>query len=363
MHNGLYVVGSPQDSDAGTSSGSTYVFQNVSGTMTQIAKLTASDATAGDFFGYHVAVHANVVVVGAPYSDPKGDLSGSAYVFKTNGITFTQVAKLIENDGAESDYFGSAVAVHGDYIAVSSPFAVVEGFERGAVSIFKNISGTITQIAKISPTDKTTRDDFGRAIDLEGDLLVVGAPLDDDVADNSGAVYVYQLSNGNFSLLAKLVANDGQVGDKLGFTVSVQGDLVVAGALYDDDNGDDSGSAYVFRRSGGTFTQIAKLAPMDGKPGDSFGGSVAVYGDVVLVGAYGADEEENGLYESGKAYVFRNTNGSWSQTLILAVGRESYDTLGVAADMDGDYAVIGAYSDSDSVPYAGSAFVVNVSDI
>ncbi|MHC4414142.1 MAG: hypothetical protein ACYS0G_02535 [Planctomycetota bacterium] len=186
------------------------------------------------------------------------------------------------------------------------------------------------------------------------DVAVVGAHNDDDNGSSSGSAYVYRWNGSSWGQEQKLLASDGAGGDWFGWSVSVSGDVAVVGAYLDDDNGDRSGSAYVFRWNGSSWTEEAKLLASDGAAGDYFGVSVSVSGDVVVVGAY--EDDDNGS-SSGSAYVYRWNGSSWGQEQkLLASDGAAGDFFGYSVSVSGNIAVVGAYSDD----YTGSAYVYQV---
>jgi len=206
---------------------------------TQQAKLLASDGAGGDLFGWSVSVSGDTAVIGAWWDDDSGTNSGSAYVFRFNGWSWVQQAKLLPSDGAAGD-------------------------------------------------------DFGLSVSVSGDTAVIGARFDDDNDPNSGSAYVFRYSGSSWVQQAKLLAADGAAGDNFGLSVSVSGDTAVIGAPQDDDY---LGSGYVFRLNGLSWIQEAKLLGDDGPGYDHLGCSVSVSGDTTLVGA-------PGVFGLGSAYVF-----------------------------------------------------------
>ena len=295
------VIGAYHDDDRGTDSGSVYVFTRSGTTWTQQAKLNASDGAAGDMFGYSVSVDGDTVVIGAWGDDyGAGTDSGSAYVFTRSGTTWMQQAKLNANDvAAYNAYFGYSVLVDGDTAVIGAPYDY--GSYSGSAYVFTRNGATWTQQAKLNATDGAGFDNFGISVAVNGDTAVIGAYLDDDLGGQSGSAYVFARSGATWTQQAKLNANDGAVGDRFGYSVSVDGDTVVISAHRDDDRGTDSGSAYVFTRSGGTWTQQAKLNASDGAAEDDFGYSVSVDGDAVVIGA--PNDDDKGI-NSGSAYVY-----------------------------------------------------------
>ncbi|KAH8068715.1 hypothetical protein JL721_6578 [Aureococcus anophagefferens] len=358
----LVVVGAYGNADAGRDSGSAYVFRTTNGgaSWTQVAKLVASDAAADDWFGYSVAVSGDLVVVGALWNDDAGSGSGSAYVFRTtnDGASWTQVAKLVASDAAAGDSFGSSVAVSGDLVVVEDA-----GSDSGSAYVFRttNDGASWTQVAKLVASDAAAGDYFGDSVAISGDLVVVGADNNYFDGEQSGSVYVFRTTNdgASWTQSAKLVASDAAAGDSFGSSVAVSGDLVVVGAKYNDAAGSWSGSAYVFRTTndGASWTETAKLVASDAAAVDSFGSSVAVSGDLVVVGAKYNDAAGSW---SGSAYVFRTTNdgASWTETAkLVACDAAAYDYFGTSVAVSGDLVVVGADKNNDAGSDSGSAYV------
>ena len=182
------------------------------------------------------------------------------------------------------------------------------------------------QQAKLTAGDGAADDRFGYSVAISGDTIVVGAPWDDDNGTNSGSAYVFVKPGSGWADMtqtAKLTAADGAADDSLGYSVAISGDTIVVGAAWDDDNGIDSGSAYVFVQPGGGWadmTQTAKLTAGDGAANDFFGISVAISSDTIVLGAY--YDDDNGT-DSGSAYVFVQPGGGWAdmtQTAKLTAG-------------------------------------------
>ena len=163
---------------------------------------------------------------------------------------------------------------------------------------------------KITADDGATDDLFGHSVSISGDYAVVGAIGDNDKGIRSGSAYVYNYSGTSWVEEAKLLPDDGAADDQFGISVSIDGDYAVAGAFGDDVNGDFSGSAYVFKRSGTIWAQEDKLLPSDGTAFDVFGQSVFISGDYAVVGAQ--NDQDNG-FASGSAYIFKRTGTTWSQ--------------------------------------------------
>ena len=343
-------------------SGAAYVFTKVSGVWKQVAKLTADDGAANDEFGYSVAVDGDTIVVGAHLddgTDSGGNAitdSGSAYVFTkpaSGWADMTKTAKLTAFGVAAGDEFGISVAVDGYTIVVG---AHQNDSNKGAAYIFTRFRGVWgnapvsgnhrVETAKLVAADGAANDEFGISVALDGDTAVIGARQDDT---RNGSAYVFTKVSGVWSQKAKLIASDGAADDEFGISVAVDGDTIVVGARQDDDNGNQSRSAYVFIRVSGVWSQNAKLTASDGAANDEFGISVAVDGDTIMVGAHQNDADTNNNDE-GAAYVFtRDSAGGWSQKAKLtASDAAAQDRYGYSVGVSGDTIVVGApYNDYD----------------
>ncbi len=322
------------------------------------SKLTASDGASGDQFGSSVAIDGDTAIVGAYWDDDNGNNSGSAYIFTRSGSTWTQQAKLLASDRAVGDYFGRSVAMDGDtaIVGANGDRANTNGYDSGSAYIFTRSGTNWTQQTKLLAPDGDSYDYFGTSVAIDGDTAIVGVHGDDDDGTNSGSAYIFTRSGANWTQQAKLLASDGAVGDQFGVTVAIDGNTAIVGT-FDDDNGDSSGSAYIFTRSGSTWTQQAKLLASDGDSYDYFGTSVAIDGDTAIVGA-NEDNNTNGD-SSGSAYIFTRSGSTWTQQAkLLASDGASYDKFGRSIAIDGDTAIVGANEDNNTNGNgSGSAYI------
>ncbi len=359
IYNNTAIIGA-----YGDDSGSAYVFEYSSGTWTQKQKLTASDAAGRNWFGHSVSVYNNTAVIGAHFDDDNGKRSsGSAYVFEKNSSgTWTQKQKLTASDGAEDDRFGRSVSVYNNTAVIGAFLDNDNGkTDSGSAYIFEYSSGTWTQKQKLTASDAATRDWFGWYVSVYNNTAVIGAFLDDDNGRNSGSAYIFEYSSGTWTQKQKLTASDGAEDDRFGTSVSVYNSTAVIGAVYDDDNSKaDSGSAYVFEKnSSGTWTQKQKLTASDGAAGDYFS-IVSIYNNTAVIGA--VYDDDNGI-NSGSAYVFeKNSSGNWTQKekLTASDGAED-DAFGTSVSVYNNTAVIGAVYDDDNGINSGSAYVFTIS--
>ena len=323
--------------------------------MDAAAKLTASDGGPSDEFGHSVSVSGNTALIGAPNDDDVASNAGAAYVFVRSGSSWTEQEKLTALDGAGSDEFGYVVSLSGDTAVVGAYRDDDAGSTSGSAYVFGRSGGSWSQQEKLTAADGASSDEFGFAVAVSGDTAVIGAPNDDDDGSNSGSAYVYVGSGGSWTSQEKLTAGDSAVDDEFGFSVSVSGDTAVIGAPDDDDDGSNSGSAYVFVRSGNSWTQQEKLTASDAAANDNFGFAVSVSVDTAVIGAYRDDDAGS---TSGSAYVFVRSGSSWTEQQKLTAGDAAAgDSFGFAVSVSGDTAVIGARNDDDDGSNSGSAYV------
>jgi len=357
MSGGTAVIGAYGNEDLRAGSGSAYVFVDPGKGWRQQAKLTADDGALGDQFGYSVAVSGITAVIGAYGDNDQGTQSGSAYVFVYNGSSWVQQAKLLADDGAAGDKFGFAVAVSGDTAVIGAPLDDDMGENAGSAYVFVDQGNGWVQQAKLTADDGELGDTFGVSVAVSGITAVIGASADADQGDFSGSAYVFSRIGTSWSQEAKLLASDGAFGDNFGRAVAVSGSTALIGARGDDDLGSDAGSAYVFSRAGISWTQQAKLFADDGAAGDNFGFSVAVSGGTAVIGAFGNGSRPS---DSGSAYVFAVDGAIWAQqSKLTANDRAADDQFGSVA-MSGGTAVIGARMDDDLGDQSGSAYIFSV---
>ncbi|MGO4920022.1 DUF7619 domain-containing protein [Maribacter spongiicola] len=245
-----FIVGSPNDSDLGTWSGSAYIFEKgANGLWVELQKLTASDGAEKDSFGISVAISGANIVVGADKNDDNGESSGSAYIFeKDNNNSWSQTTKLIPNDGATSDFFGTSVAISKTWVVVGSRFQDTNGLDSGAAYIFEKLSpGIWSQPEKLLAFDGTENDGFAHRVAINDTYLAISAPLDDDIGTNTGSVHLYEFgSNYTWDFLIKLNACNATPYRNFGDDLSLSGSTLGVGTYYYS----KEGIAYAFEIDG-----------------------------------------------------------------------------------------------------------------
>lgn len=270
-----------------------------------LARLTASDGKAGDEFGVSVAVCGNIVVVGA--SELNSSTLGSAYVYVKGSqgwASMTQTAKLTPSDPVAGAVFGSSVACYGRTVVVGAP----HHFGGEAYVFVEPLAGwsDMTETARLTASDEGTGDDFGYSVAIGGNSIVVGAPQATGRVNYEGKTYIFNKPNGGWkttsAFTAVLTAPDAQFDSGLGACVSISGNTIAAGAP----NGGGPGAAYLFVEPADgwktTSESNAKLTASDGTNGSAFGNSVSISGNAVAVGAY----------QVGEAYIFVEPLSGWA---------------------------------------------------
>jgi hypothetical protein len=364
---------SPDNSNA--SAGAAYVFTRSGSSWSQQAYLKAPNAEASDLFGRVVAISGDTLVVGASFEDSgqttitngssasannSASGAGATYVFTRSGTNWSQQAYLKAPNAEASDFFGGSVAISGDTIVVgangedSNQTTITNGASAdnsasgaGAAYVYARNGTNWSQQAYLKAPNAETSDSFGDSVAISGDTIVVGARLEssnqtsitngstasaDNSTSNAGAAYVYTRNGTNWSQQAYLKAPNAEASDQFGDSVAISGDTIVVGASAEDSNqttitngstasadnsASSAGAAYVFTRSGSSWSQQAYLKAANAETSDNFGGSVAISGDTIVVGAREESSNQttitngstastdNSASIAGAAYVFK----------------------------------------------------------
>lgn len=397
------IINGDQTNNSAPGAGAVYVYVRSGNTCVQEAYLKASNAEENDRFGRTVAIEGDTIVVGAPNegssatgingnpADNGRPYSGAAYVFvRSNGI-WTQQAYLKAFNTGEADIFGCSVGISGNRIVIgasqeSSAATGVNGDEQnndayrsGAAYVFERNGTLWTQTAYLKASNTNASDNFGEAVAVSGDTIVVSAPrekstaagIDGDQNDNSGnnvgAAYLFRLQGGQWVQTTYLKPHNPALIELFGVRMSLdQNTLIVSGAYESSDaigvNGTQSGlrpysgAAYVFQSENDTWSQTAHLKASNPDASDYFGMDVAIAGDLILVGApledsvargINGDQLDNTGSNTGAAYLFGRATGQWTQLAYLKASNASVDF--------GRRVAISGYSWLVGAPSEGSA--------
>ena len=380
----------------------TSTFNTFAQNWNQVIKITAqnnggsSARSLDDWSSYSVSMSGDYAIVGAFREDDDAiglnnivD-SGAAYILFNNAGNWTQIKKIIAPVRGVGNAFGISVAIDGDYAIVGAKNEAEDALEAnpvqdgGAAYIFRKDQGGINNwgfVRKIVAPVRAVADQFGNSVAISGDYIIVGAFSEDEDANevntlnDSGSAYIFKKDQGgadNWGLIKKITAAARAADDWFGFAMSINGDYAVVGAYREDEDVLEAntvslaGSAYIFKKDQGgadNWGQVKKITAGIRATGDTFGTSVSVNGDYIIVGAPGEKEdasEVNSLNAAGAAYIFKKDQGgadNWGQVkkLVPAI-RAANDAFGFAVSINGVYAFAGAMAEGEDVSEANTLF-------
>lgn len=309
-------------------------------------KLVQSDGLAQDHFGAAVAIDQDTLIVGSPQDDVGGNTEqGSVRVYRWSGSGWTLEATLMALDAAASDYFGISVAISGDTAVIGAQGKTVGNKTRaGSAYVFARTGTAWAQQGKLNASDFASFDYFGNSVAISQDTIVVGSANDDvSTKTNAGSAYVFKRASGIWTQQSKLNASDAAASDAFGYSVGVSRDTAIVGALFRKvGSNQGQGAAYVFVRSGENWTQQVKLVASDGADSDNLGCAVAIDGEFAIVGALSNKVGSNLL--QGAAYVFQRNGTVWNQQMkLVASDGLSGEQFGTSVAISGNRAIVGAH--------------------
>lgn len=383
------------NNDDTLSSGAVYVFIKVNGQWVEQAYLTASNSSNDLRFGQSVAISGDTLIVGAHLEDTSANDSGAVYVFTRSSNIWTEQTILKASNPANGDNFGYSVDINGNSIVVGA--YTEDGADNGtqddagAAYVFTGSGAIWSEQAYLQASNIGSGDNFGISVAINSDTVVVGASsengADNGMQDDVGAAYVFVRSGVNWSQQAFLGASNTQAKDNFGISVDISGDSIVVGAFLEDgiDNGtqDNSGAAYVFTRTGVSWSEQALLKSFNVGTDDSFGNAVSIDGETILVGAIFEDGDgingvdNNATENSGAAYLFTRSMNTWTQqSYIKASNTDIQDEFGHAVALSGNNIIVSAPGEDSALINdpndntlasatfgAGAAYAFNTTDL
>jgi hypothetical protein len=312
-------------------------------------KITASGGSSTEYFGRRCAISGDkMIVTASSYNSGQG----AAYIFTKSGTSWSQQQRLTVSGLSSSTepQFGHGADISGNYAIVGAYEEDTDGTNAGGVYIYYFSGGTWTQQARIVSSDIAAGDVFGYAVSIDGDYAIVGAQsADPDDLSNAGASYIFKRSGTSWTQQAKLTASDAAEGDVFGRDVAIKGDYAIVGCYSGE-------AAYIFKKDTGaeTWTQKAILTASDASGTAYFGNSVSMSGDYVIVGAKSNDANK------GAAYIFKKDTGAetWTQQAkLIANDVAENDEFGWSVSIDNGLAIVGSLNDDDGSSSSGSAYV------
>ena len=267
--------------------------------------------------------------------------------------------KITPEYGSADDRFGRDVALFSDWIAVgSNRDDTINGSNSGSVYVYKYDDFDIIQEYYIIPPDGESNDYFGKSISVYENWLLVSSIYDNVNGEKSGSAYVYYFNGIDWVLHSKLVPDDGSPFDRFGYSLDIFDNIIAIGSVYDDDLGEDSGSVYVYRLNDNHWYLDQKLLSDDGEEGDFFGVTLSLDTDLLAVGS--VYDDDMGL-NSGSVSLFRYENEFWVETnKILAFDGGEYNFFGNAVDMHSGNLIVGSFHDNSLYQNSGSVYIYNI---
>ncbi|CAM4021771.1 FG-GAP repeat protein [Pseudoalteromonas byunsanensis] len=343
-------------------SGAAYVYTLSAKGWQQQARLTAQPAHAGDTLGGKVALKNHLAALGASRRDDKGEDSGAVFTFERKADSWPQRQILTAIDGKTGDAFGQSIALTERFLVVGAPRSDAPHEDSGSAYVYMRDKNSWQFHSKLIAQDGATGDLFGISVAIDNNTILVGADLNDERAEKAGAVYAYEFDGKQWHQQAKLMASDGANTDIFGVRVALFGDTALISARRDDIEGigTDAGSAYIFERAKGKWSQTQKLIAPDGKADDRFARGVALYQDTALISAMHHDAKAD---NAGALYVFKKQQGLWRYTSkILANDGAPEDRFGWNLALTKQSAIIGAPHRDDNGNASGAAYIIDLQD-
>ena len=310
--------------------GAAFVFARNRNQWKERAKLVPADVDRDDGFGDAVSIEKDVAVIGSPGDDDAGSSSGSAYIFVRDGTRWKQQVKLAPEDLQRSDAFGTAVLVYRNTVIVGAPKHTHSGIRfTGAAYVFERSGDTWTQKTKLVADDAAKADNFGGSLAMSGNTVIVGAPLaDSDRGKDSGAAYVFVREGGGWRQQAKLGPGDAKKADQFGSGVAISGSIAIVGAKTRDEGAPGSGASYSFVRVDGRWEERAKVLPRDPGQKVNYGEWVAISGNAVVVSSHNAGNAGPESAHGVAVYVYDSVKDFNTPPYTVEVSELSATTLG-----------------------------------
>lgn len=322
-------------------------------------KLTAPDAFLDQQYGRAVAIDGRFAVIGAP-ADPAGsDGLGSAYVYVRTDSGWQFQQKLTAPDVTSQSFFGISVATDGDTIVVGAPGDTNAGHASGAAYVFQRSLDHWFFIRKLIGSESSANDSFGLSVAVDGNTIVCGA-FGNSPSNTLpvGSAFVFTLIDNHWQETQKLSASDASEGNSFGGTVAMDGNTLIVGAI---GNSQFAGAVYVFEFDGSSWTEQEKLMSHDATPRVFFGYRLGISGETIVVASEGRADNP---IEFSAAYIFRRTPSGWHQQKrittddVVVDGRvEIMGRFGLTVAVSGDTVVVGSPNDPTLAYFSGSAYI------
>ncbi len=347
--------------DNGDETGAAYIYKRQQGAWLEHTKLLASDADDLGFFGSSVSIVGNRCIIGSAGDDELGLYAGAAYIFENIDDTWIEQQKLTASAGEAEDLFGHEVAIHGDIALVGVQEDMPE--YAGAIYYYHYDGEEWIEQQRIQPEDIEENVYFSSSIHTDGNKAIVGAIWADGININSGAAYIYQFQDSIWVEEQRIYASDGSPADMFGCSVAVEGNLAVVGAFYYDWGSTDAGAIYIYSFNGEEWIQQQRIRAPDPYYEGYFGKSVSIYDSTIIVGA---QSDREAAMKAGAAYVIEHDGEEWISTYkLMAYDAQRYDYFGGSVSISGSHVLVGAWmEDGDSTANydSGAAYIYDLNE-
>jgi hypothetical protein len=335
------------------------VFRRSGGTWQEEVRIGPGFGNGVATAGPAVAIDGGTLVAHGNSDGSDGPAGGVVFAFVHDGTAWTRQGTLRTDDASTEGVFGSSIAISGDTVVVGDDMNDAAATDAGAAYVFVRTDGTWTKQARLTASDAEAEDYFGSSVAVSGDTIVVGAPAEDEVAYASGAAYVFERSGTTWTQKTKLIAGDAAYYDQFGTTVAAQGDMILVGAQFEDRLGRSAGTVYTYIQSGGNWFERQWIHASDGAELAMFGSALSISGQRAAVGAVG--HASQGKY-TGAVYILHRDGWDWHEEMRLtAPDAAAGDQLGDAVALDGYTLAVGAAYDMARGDESGTAWVLDVS--
>lgn len=349
------------DYENGTASGSMYIFSLSDNRFNQVAKKFPVDGAVEDYFSYSVSSSGDYLITGAHHDSDKGASSGAAYILKKTGSSWDFYQKIVPDDGKEADEFGKTVAISGNYAVVCSYLDDDNGTNSGSIYLLELKNEVWKIINKIYPSDPEIQSLFGLSLDMNNDLIIAGSPFYRGNGNSAGKAYIFRYDSLSWLQVAALQPDEINDLDQFGTSVRISDNFAFISAIKDDDKGENSGAVYIYKKKDeNTWAFHQKVTAPDGSAGDGFGIAITGNDTILIIGSY--FDDDNGT-NSGSAYIFKNLEDQWIYfRKLIPTDSDESDAFGSSLAFNKNGLLVGAYSDDDNGFFSGAVYYFSKDD-
>ncbi len=349
------IIGAYLEDTGEDNAGSVYIFTRSGTSWSLEQEIHNPSPTADDYFGSSVAIYGDTCIIGAYQEDTGGSAAGSVYIYTRSGTTWSLQQEIHNPSPTADDKFGYRVSIYSDSCIIGAYLEDTGEDDAGSVYIYTRSGTTWSLEQEINNPSPVADDKFGDRVSIYGDTCIISAYGDDTGESSAGSVYIYTRSGTTWSLEQEINNPSPTADDYFGYSVSIYGDTCIISASHEDTGFDQAGSVYIYTRSGTTWSLEQEIHNPSPTADDRFGFSVSIYSDTCIISASYEDTGESG---AGSAYIYTRSGTSWSlEQEIHNPSPTADDNFGWSVSIYSDSCIIGAYQEDTGADSAGSAYV------